>query len=258
MAQLDWPWLVLGAAIVFAAGVVRGLTGFGFSAVCVAGLSLFVPPSQVVPPTFILEVIASISMLRGAWRSVDWNWLSWLMLGNVLCVPIGVALLAVVPDTPLRLLIGILLLLATGLLRAGVQFAFQPTRMVRLVTGLVSGFMNGVAAIGGIVIAVMLSTAQMPPATMRATMVILLLLTDIYALAWAALVTAGVQQGPDLLGWPTLVSAMWMAPAMLAGIWVGSRAFAILSPEQFRRNVLNLLLLISSVGFARAAWSLLG
>ena len=259
MIELGWQWLVLGVVIVFAAGVVRGLAGFGFSAVCVAGLSLFVPPAQVVPPTFMLEVMASLTMLRSALRHVDWNWLSWLMLGNILCVPLGVALLAVVPETPMRLLIGVLLLLATGALRAGLRLSLEPTRWVRLATGLVSGFINGVAAIGGITVAVMLSTAQMPPAAMRGTMVMLLLLTDIYALVWAALLTLsmGSQQGPDLLGRSTLVTAMWMTPAMLAGIWVGSRFFSILSPEQFRRHVLNVLLLIAAAGVIRAAWSLL-
>ena len=142
MAFLSWYWLALGIAIVFAAGVVRGLSGFGFSAVCVAGLSLFVPPAQLLPPVFILEVFARISMLRGALRHVDWRWLSWLVLGNIISIPIGVALLAVVPETPLRMLIGSLLLVAAALLRSGVRFALQPTAGVRLATGLVSGFIG--------------------------------------------------------------------------------------------------------------------
>ncbi len=257
MALLPWYWLALGVAVVFAAGVVRGLSGFGFSAVCVAGLSLFVPPAQVVPPIFMLEVFASVSMLRGALRDVDWRWLSWLALGNALCVPIGVALLAVVPETALRLLIGSLLLVASALLRSGVRFALQPTAGVRLATGLVSGFVNGVAAIGGIVVALLLSTAQVPAASLRATMVILLLLTDLYALAWAGLVSLGVEGGPALLGADTLYTALWMAPPMLMGIWLGSRAFAVMSAEQFRRQVLNLLVLIALVSVVRASIGLL-
>jgi uncharacterized membrane protein YfcA len=256
MALLSWYWLALGIAIVFAAGVVRGLSGFGFSAVCVAGLSLFVPPAQVVPPVFILEVFASLSMLRGALRHVDWRWLSWLVLGNFICIPIGVALLAVVPETPLRLLIGSLLLVAAALLRSGFRFALQPTPRGRLATGLVSGFIGGVAAIGGIVVALLLSTAQMPAAAMRATMVILLLLVDLYALAWAGIMSAGVDAGTPLLNADTLHTALWMTPAMLLGIWLGSRAFAVMSAEQFRRQVLNLLVLIASVSVLRALFVL--
>ncbi len=256
MVEFAWYWLALGAMVVFAAGVVRGLAGFGFSAVCVAGLSLFVSPAQVVPPIFILEVFASISMLRGALRDVDWRWLSWLALGNVVCVPIGVALLAVVPETALRLLIGSLLLVAAALMRSGVRFALQPTVGVRLATGMVSGFANGVAAIGGIVVALLLSTAQVPAATLRATMVILLLMTDLYALAWAGFISVGGDAGLALLNVDTLRTALWMTPAMLLGIWLGSRAFAVMSAEQFRRQVLNLLVLIALAGVIRGLMDL--
>ena len=172
--------------VVFGAGIVRGFAGFGFSALCVAGLSLFMPPAQVVPPVFVLEVLASVSLLRGALKHADWRWLSWLVLGNVLCIPLGVALLAFVDETPLRLIIGALLLVAAALLRSGVVLALQPTPALRLVTGLVSGFVNGVAAIGGIAVAVLLSSSAMAPAVMRATLILMFLFTDLYALAWAA------------------------------------------------------------------------
>ena len=76
-------------------------------------------------------VLASLALLRGAVRDVDWRWLGWLVLGNALCIPLGVALLAFVSETPLRLLIGALLLLAAALLRSGWKLALVPTRGVR-------------------------------------------------------------------------------------------------------------------------------
>lgn len=256
MPSLPLHLIVVNLLIVFAAGIVRGFAGFGFSALCVAGLSLFVPPAQVVPPIFVLEVLASVTLLRGALKDADWPWLSWLALGNALFIPLGVALLAFVPETPLRLLIGALLLLAAVLLRSGLRLALAPTRTVRLATGLVSGFVNGVAAIGGIAVAVLLSTAQMAPVTMRATMIILFLFTDLYALAWAGIVSVGIETGNALLGADTLRWALWLAPAMLAGIWVGQRSFAGVSPTQFRRHVLNLLILIALVSVVRALLAL--
>ena len=242
--------------IVLAAGVVRGFAGFGFSALCVAGLSLFAPPAQVVPPIFVLEVLASLTLLRAALRDVDWSWLSWLALGNALCIPLGIAVLAWLDELPLRLLIGALLLTAALLLRSGWQLALAPTRSTRLATGLVSGLVNGVAAIGGIAVAVLLSTTQMAPAVMRATMVLLFLLTDLYALVWAGVLSAGNQHGPPLLGLDTLRWALWLAPAMLAGIWLGNRSFLGVSPAKFKRQVLNLLILIAVLSVLRALWAL--
>jgi uncharacterized membrane protein YfcA len=248
------PPILLAASlvIVLAAGVVRGFAGFGFSALCVAGLSLLVSPAKVVPAIFVLEVLASISLLRGAARDIDWRWLSWLVVGNALFIPLGIALLAWVSETPLRLLIGALLLIAAVLLRSGFSLSLAPTRGVRLGVGLVSGFVNGVAAIGGIAVAVLLSTAQMAPAAMRATLIALFLFTDLYALAWAGIVSAHSETGSALLDGDTLRWALWMAPAMLAGIWLGQRSFAGVSALQFRRHVLNLLILIASVSVVRA------
>ena len=102
-------------------------------------------------------------------------------------------------------------------------------------------------------VALLLSTAQMPAAAMRATMVVLLLLVDLYALAWAGIVSVGVDGGSPLLSTDTLRTALWMTPAMLLGIWLGIRAFAVMSAEQFLRQVLNLLVLIASVRRAAGA-----
>jgi uncharacterized membrane protein YfcA len=245
--------LLASLCVVFAAGMVRGFAGFGFSALCVAGMSLYMSPAEAVPPIFVLEVLASLTLLRGAWKDVDWSWLSWLVVGNALCIPLGVALLATVDETPLRLLIGALLLLAATLLRNGWKLALAPTRGVRLLTGLVSGLVNGVAAIGGIAVAVLLSSTALAPAAMRATMILLFLFTDLYALAWAAVLPGDA--GHDLLGTGTLQLALWLTPAMLAGIWVGQRAFVGVSPEAFRRRVLNLLMAVAGLSVLRALWA---
>jgi uncharacterized membrane protein YfcA len=239
--------------VVFAAGIVRGFAGFGFSALCVAGLSLFMPPAKAVPPIFVLEVLASLTLLRSAWPHADWRWLGWLAAGNALCIPLGVALLAYVDETPLRLLIGALLLAAAALLRGGWQLALQPTRGVRLAVGLASGFVNGLAAIGGIAVAVLLSSTALAPAALRATLILLFLFTDLYALAWAALLPG--EPGQVLLGARSLQLALWLTPAMLAGIWVGQRAFAGVSAAAFRRRVLDLLMLIGAMSVSRTLWA---
>jgi uncharacterized membrane protein YfcA len=255
-APLPAAPMLVSLAIVFGAGIVRGFAGFGFSALSVAGLALLVSPARVVPAIFVLEVLASISLLRGAARDIDWHWLGWLIAGNLLCLPLGILLLAWLPETPLRLLLGALLLLAAGLLRSGFSLALTPSAPVRFGVGMASGFVNGVAAIGGIAVAVMLSTSQIAPAVMRATLIALFLFTDLYALACSALVSVGTEPATALLGPDTLRWAIWLAPAMLAGIWVGHRSFAGVSPARFRRHVLNLLMLVALVSVLRAGLAL--
>lgn len=255
-APLPAPQMAFAVAVVMAAGIVRGFAGFGFSAISVAGLALVVSPAAVVPAIFVLEVLASLRLIGSTWREVDAPWLGWLVFGNVLAIPLGLALLAWLPETPLRLLIGALLLLAALLLRSGFAAGLAPTRAARLATGLASGFVNGVAAIGGIAVAVLLSATALTPAAMRATMIALFLFTDLYALAWAGLL-AWVADAPHaLLGADTLRWALWLLPAMLVGIAIGQRGFAGVSPAAFRRRVLELLVVVSALTMLRAAWAL--
>lgn len=220
-------------------------------------MSLLLPPAQVVPPVFVLEVLASLSLLREAWRDADLRWLQWLVLGNALCIPLGLVLLAWLPDMELRLLLGALLLLAAVLLRAGFSMGLHPSWRVKLGTGLVSGFVNGVAAIGGIAVAVLMSATSLAPAAMRATMIVLFLFTDLYALAWAVALPAGEPGEAALLGAHTLAMALALAPAMLAGIWCGRRFFIGLPPQAFRQRVLEALIVMAGLGVLRAGADLL-
>lgn len=247
--------LAVSWAIVFGAGIVRGFAGFGFSALCVAAMSLFSSPAAVVPVIFLLEVLASLSLLPEAWRGADRNWLSWLIVGNALCIPIGIALLAWLPEDAMRLLIGLLLLAAAVALRGGLSVGLRPSAAVRLATGMVSGFINGLAAIGGIAVAVLLSTTSLTGAALRATMILLFLFTDLYALACAALVPAG-PASESLVGWHTLERALLLCPAMLVGIWLGRRGFAGVAEAAFRRRVLELLMLIAALSVLRALMAL--
>jgi uncharacterized protein len=244
-----WPLVVAGAAIVWVAGMVRGYAGFGFSAISVAALALLVSPASVVPAIFALEVLASLTLLRGALREVDGRWLTALALGNALCIPVGILVLARVPETPLRLVIGGLLLSLTAMQRLGFELRLAPTPAARFAVGAASGLANGIAAVGGIVVAVLLGPAQLAPRALRATLIVLFLLTDVYALAWAA---AMPSSGAALVDRSTAAWVVCLAPSMLLGIAVGRRAFAGASPQAFRRRVLDLLLLVSGLAVLRA------
>ena len=249
--------LVAALAVVLGAGFVRGFAGFGFSAFSVAGLSLLVAPSAVIPSIFLLEILASLHMLRVGLRDADWPWLRALVAGQVLGVPVGVALLAWLPESGLRLVIGGLLVAAVLALRSGARPALEPTPRMRGAVGMASGVVNGVAAIGGIVVAVLLSATRMAPSALRATMVLMLLCSDVLALAFAAVLPRAADAGA-LVGAGTWRWALWLAPAMVAGIWLGSHAFARVSPDQFRRRLLDLLGVLAVLALGRAVWGVVG
>ena len=255
MLELIWPWspllLVLALLVAVGAGVVRGFAGFGFSALVVAGLSPFVAPGPLVTAMMALEAVASLVLVRRVAVDLDHSWHRSLLLGNLLCVPLGLAALAWLPVTPMRLLVSSALLAGAVALRLTNGRLFADSAALRGTAGVASGLLNGLAASGGVAAALLMSTTHPTPARLRATMITFLLWISLYALLWSALLTAlRGSAAPGLMGLDMLRWALLLWPAMTLGIRIGQRSFGQAHPERYRRFVLNLLMLVSALGLA--------
>jgi uncharacterized membrane protein YfcA len=241
--------LLLSSLVVLFAGFVRGLTGFGFSALCVSCLSVFLPPAQVVPALFVLEILASISLLKTCWPDVHWSWLRVLLLGNLVFIPLGVLTQQSLPADTLRLLIaGVIGVIALAQLQ-GLRPQGPPGKALQWGTGMVSGWLNGLAAIGGIAVAMVFNQTRLAPAVMRASLVVFFLFTDLFALLSLALMAhlAIVPTSLHDISGPTAFWSIAWLPAMLLGIWLGHRQSAHISTDHFRRLVQVLLLVIAAL-----------
>src|ERR1700759_837682 len=106
-------------ACVFAAAIVRGYSGFGFSLLAVTSLSLALPPTEIIPPIFMMEVAASLSLLPGIWKDIHWRSLGLLGAGCLVATPMGVGLLASVPAAPMKIVLALTVLVSVGFLWFG-------------------------------------------------------------------------------------------------------------------------------------------
>jgi uncharacterized protein len=253
---LPWPLLALALLIGFGAGMVRGFAGFGFAALAVGGLSPFVPVGPVVAAAMILEAIASAGVVRSVAADVDRRWLRALLIGNALCVPIGLAALAWLPALQVRLLVGGGLLTAALAMRLADGHSFASTPLLRGTAGVASGLLNGLAASGGVAAAMLMAATRPAPAMLRATMITFLMYVSLYALLCAALLSQADRAATTLLGTDTLRWVLVLAPTMLLGMRSGRRAFGNANPNRYRRFVLNLLIVVSALGLASALFSL--
>ena len=50
----------------------------------------------------MLEILASLSLLRSVWPHVSWHWIGPLIAGYAVSVPLGVWCLSTLPEAPLR------------------------------------------------------------------------------------------------------------------------------------------------------------
>lgn len=241
---LPWDGLLIAAVVIFAAALLRGYAGFGFSTLLVAGLIFRFPASQIVPLSIALEILASLGQARGIHRDIDRRALVFLLLAGFAGNPIGVVLLSHMPDAPLRIAVHVVILVAVSAL------LFHPTRPVArqapvlLIAGFVAGVVNGATALSGLVLGLFLTATDIDPRAMRATMIAYFFVTDIWA---GGLLAIAGHYDRD-----TLAAILAAVPVLALGVWLGGRAFATTASALFRRRVLWLLLALSIAGLAMA------
>lgn len=240
--------LAYAIGCIFVGGIVRGYSGFGFSLLAISALSLILPPAAIIPPVFLLELAASLHLLPGAWQDVQWRPLRWLALGCFAGTPAGVYALAHVPAAPMTIALSLFVLAAAALLVRGYAPAREPGAAGTFATGMASGLCNGGFGMGGPPVVLFFFGSPAGARAGRASLIAFFVLTDAMGLAW--------QGSMGLLNRDTLWHAAAMLPPMLAGVWIGNRAFGQADPVAFRRRVLYLLMALAMVSAARALLSL--
>lgn len=228
------------AVIVFIASFVRGYSGFGFSAIFMAGLLPVLPAAQLVPLSILLEILASSSQAPRILTDINRRFLFILLCASLVGAPIGVFLLSFFSERSLRFAVyGVILCstLALLLLRSRPQ-TITPTGLV--LAGFVAGVVNGATALSGMVLALFFSSSTIGTRTMRATMIAYLFFTDV--------ITAGMLWFAGHYDTQTLFRGMAVVPVMLAGIWLGSRHFFKTPAESFKTRIMWLLLLFCVAG----------
>ncbi len=233
-------------AVVLVAGLVRGFTGFGMSAIIVMALSMIFPPAQIVPMALIMEVGASARMLPPAWKDVDWPYARTLLVGGAIGVPLGVLLLVHLPVSTMRAALSVFVLAMSSLIWTGFRFSGRPGKRWGYGVGLFAGVANGAASFGGQPIALFLLSTPVTAVSARATIIFLAIVSSGYG-ALAAYANGLVDS-------QTIVRVAVFLIPMAIGIAFGERRFHGAKPETYRRLALGLLMSLAIIGLVRTAF----
>ncbi|WP_421870521.1 sulfite exporter TauE/SafE family protein [Motiliproteus sp.] len=244
IAGLDWSVLLVCLPVVFVAALVRGYSGFGFSALTIASLSIVIPPVQIVPAILLVEIVAGIGMLPSIWKDIDWRQLRLIGFGALFATPLGLMLLAGLPSQWMRILISVLILICAVLIWRGFRIRGGDRASVIGSAGVVSGALNGAAGVGGLPLVVFFLSKEESAATVRGTLITYLILLDIY--------TCLLATGSGMIDWQVVqLAALFLIPVGL-GTLLGNRHFLKSPPESFRRIALAMLMLISGGSLGRS------
>ena len=237
-------WAVLGVAGAVALGAAaQQLVGFGFALLAMPLLTAIVGPQDAV-------AVAAVGSLAGggmmAWRLrhlTDRRRLRRLVLGALAGLPLGVLVLAHVPDTPLRIAVAVAVLAAVGVLATGFHLRSERPAL-EVGAGFASGVSGGAIGISGPPVVLVLQAARMEQHAFRATTVAFFTVTNLVLLP---LVLGSGVVGLDI--WPAAAVAV---PAAVAGNRACEGVAQRVSPERFRPLVLGLLVVAAGVALLAA------
>ena len=227
--------IAIVAAGALAAGFVNGLSGTGYALVALGFWLQAMSPLTAAPLTALCGVAGHVQSLPTIWKGVRWQRLWPMLAAGIVGVPIGTLLLEHVRPGPLKVGVGILLLLDSGWM----AFVRRPPvvtrggRLADAAVGLTGGVMGGMASLSGPAPAIWAQLRGFGKNEQRGVnqpynMSILLL----------ALASAGVA---GFLDRTFLIWAAITVPVTLVGARLGLMLYGRVDDVAFRRIVLALL-----------------
>jgi uncharacterized membrane protein YfcA len=222
--------LVLIAVV--AGALAQRLAGLGFGLLVSPVLVVLLGPFDGVMIVNLCGAASSLLILSRVWRHVDWRRYAGLALAALAGVVPGAWLASHVPEAPLEICIGVLLiigLLASQRLTRSSWRATGPIPMVSL--GFSSGLMNAAAGVGGPAITAYAIATRWDQKSFGATLQPYFVTTGLSSLLSKYLFSGG--HLPALEGWQWL----GILVAMVLGIAAGDLLSGRVRPGVIRRIV---------------------
>jgi uncharacterized membrane protein YfcA len=227
--------LVYGAAIVFAAGIVKGLTGFGFALVVVPVLVILFDPKSAIPVIVMLNAASNVPLYFHSRKSATPRHLWPLIAAGMISIPVGTYLLISLDTSAIRAVVGLAVCVFALAFLMGFRRQIKHERSGFVGAGLISGVLNGLISTGGPPAILFLSNQGMARDRFRANLITYFLFQN------AVTIVLHVSSG--LVSRETLRLTGVFVPTLAVGLWVGTRLVRRVPETTFRKAVLAIVLI---------------
>ena len=227
---LDLTFFLMAVPAVIFAGISKGGFGSGAAFAAAPFLALILEPQQAVGLMLPLLMLVDAVTLRPFWRRWDWAASRLLILGGLPGVALGALFWRAANPDVVRFLIGAIALgfvvfqlaRARGWLRIE---TLAPGPAAGLTAGVAAGFTSFVSHAGGPPAAVYLLSKGMSKTAYQASTVLIF---------WAINLAKAVPYAAmGFFTTETLTAGLWLAPAALAGAWIGVKAHRMIPERPF-------------------------
>ena len=233
---------IVVVAIVFLAGLMRGITGFGGAMLMAPPLSFLIGPVATVVTALILEAAAALVMFPDALPKINKSVLASLILPACMTVPLGGYLLVTLDPLIARKFIAAVVVVFSLALLMGVRYAGQPRLTTSLLLGGVVGVLLGSTSVGAPPVILYLLSGPDSHTVTRANLTVFV--TAISVVGLVMLLFAGAITGR------LMISALLLCIPYLGATWLGGKLFGRLSEVAMRRLALTFMMVMGVVSLA--------
>ncbi|MEJ2379297.1 MAG: sulfite exporter TauE/SafE family protein [Pseudolabrys sp.] len=229
-------------AVVFLAGLMRGITGFGGAMLMAPPLSFLIGPVATVVTALTLESMAALVMFPDALPKINKGILATLILPACVTVPIGGYLLVTLdPVIARKFIAAVVVVFSLGLLM-GVRYSGKPRPTTSLLLGGIVGVLLGSTSVGAPPVILYLLSGPDPHTVTRANLTVFV--TSISLIGLVMLLFAGAITSKLVL------SALLLCVPYLTATLLGGKLFGRLSEIAVRRLALVFMLAMGVVSLA--------
>ena len=237
------PWQFwVCVLVIFLAGLVRGFSGFALSALVMASLVVFLPPIELIVICWFLEMAARLLMVKEGFRQWNRSVVIGLVVGNSIGMPIGLYLTNTISIETSKMIALVIILVLAALQLLKVKATFLATRPGVYISGLTAGIVGGLAAVGGMVVALYVLALDAPAKVMRASLVMFLFVSSLITFIFMNMY--GMFDGQIVRG------LLW-SPICMLGVVAGQALFRPRLEPYYKPFCLCLLIALAAAGLIR-------
>jgi uncharacterized membrane protein YfcA len=220
----------------FAAALVAGLAGFAFGLVAAAVWLYILTPLQTATLIIGFGLIVQGYAVWKLRHAIVWMRVTPMLVGTVLGVPLGVAILSTASPQYLQVGVAAVLVLYSlnGLIRPATKPIAAGGSAADAGVGFLNGVLGGATGLAGIIATIWCQLRAWPKDQQRAVFQPVGVATFLASALWLG-AKGSITHDVALL-------FLLGLPVLLAGTWVGLRLYDKLNEAQFRKLVLLLLL----------------
>ena len=145
--QTPNAWMLVVAIV--AAGLVRGFAGFGTALVFIPVATRVIEPAEATALMTITGMGALLVLVPRAWGVASKREVATLAVPAILCAPLGVLLLRIVPEVPLRWAVALAASLTLAALVSGWRYRGRVGRPGLAAVGASAGMLGGSTGLTG-------------------------------------------------------------------------------------------------------------